>query len=650
MKTKIKTTDSLKFRMATLVVVPLAVIALCFMAIGLNIVQLVVNEGGRSLANSIGQVSVTLIEQWTDQTQKFTESFVAGISPELAAAVKKGDTEKIIALAKPTYDAFSAGGLYISGMTFADNEGNALARVTSPAKFGDNIKTSAAIADGMAGKSVAYVYPTTNNGFSIAAGTPIVWQGEQIGVLFVSKRLDNDTVMESLRKYMYDGIVILYQGDTPVWFSEETAETSEVIPEIKQAELAKGNIIFEQRNIGGKSATGVIMPLAGRDDAHVGAIAIYSTSAAKIHPMYIYIWFIMLLITVVVLVPVLRKVISGVVHPIEGLVSVVLRLQNGDLSADVRQDSRDEIGVLQGSVDALTRQMRHQADSLRSLAAGDYSGNYTPVSGDDSVGISLAEVITSGKHTFGGVTKASKSVLGASKSVSDAAATIANLTTDQATSVDTFARSLSDIRSVVDDNTKLAQKAHAETESAGKIMESGVSSMSKLNETMQRIKSSSSDITKVIKVIDDIAFQTNILALNAAVEAARAGEAGKGFAVVADEVRNLASKSADAAKETTELIKRSTDIADEGARITAQTSDNLLAAAERVSQNAVINAQIAESCGGLAVRVNEISSEIGSIQSSIEANAATAEESAASADTLEREAESLELLVRKITL
>ena len=196
----------------------------------------------------------------------------------------------------------------------------------------------------------------------------------------------------------------------------------------------------------------------------------------------------------------------------------------------------------------------------------------------------------------------------------------------------------------------MARTASLKANEVGEGMQVSNKKMEEMMEAMTDISGSSREIGKIIKTIEDIAFQTNILALNAAVEAARAGAAGKGFAVVANEVRNLASKSAEASQNTSALIERSIKAVENGTRIADETAKSLLQAVEGANEATRIINQISEASEHQAKAINQVTIGIEQISSVVQSNSATSEQSAAASEELSSQAQVLKRLVSTVRL
>jgi len=222
--------------------------------------------------------------------------------------------------------------------------------------------------------------------------------------------------------------------------------------------------------------------------------------------------------------------------------------------------------------------------------------------------------------------------------------------TEQASAIEELTASLEEVSSQTKLNAKNAGEANELAEIAKSNAEHGNRQMQEMLKAIEEINVASSNISKIIKVIDEIAFQTNILALNAAVEAARAGQHGKGFAVVAEEVRNLAARSANAAKETTDMIEGSINKTEGGTRIANETAKALNEIVGNISKVSDLVSNIAMASNEQASGVEQINQRIMQVSQVVQTNSATAEESAASSEELSGQASLLREMVGKYTL
>ncbi|MFA9424498.1 MAG: methyl-accepting chemotaxis protein, partial [Sedimentibacter sp.] len=222
--------------------------------------------------------------------------------------------------------------------------------------------------------------------------------------------------------------------------------------------------------------------------------------------------------------------------------------------------------------------------------------------------------------------------------------------TEQASSIEELAATINEISEQIISNAESAQNAKRTSEDTAAEVQKGTEHMQHMISSMDEINSSSVQIGKIIKAIEDIAFQTNILALNAAVEAARAGSAGKGFAVVADEVRNLANKSTQAAKNTSELIENSLNAITKGAKIANETVDSFDLIVKKTNMTVALVEKIAEASQQQAIAASQVNEGIEQISSVVQTNSATAEETAAASEELSSQAIIVRNLLRTIKI
>jgi len=238
----------------------------------------------------------------------------------------------------------------------------------------------------------------------------------------------------------------------------------------------------------------------------------------------------------------------------------------------------------------------------------------------------------------------------AARQVSMASQTLSSGSSEQASSVEETSTSLEEMSSMIRATAENAQKAKSLASEARGVAQAGSKTMVEMTQAMAAIDSSSAEVAKIVKNIDEIAFQTNILALNAAVEAARAGEAGAGFAVVADEVRSLAQRSAAAAKETADKIEAAIANSRKGSQSTAKVEEALTQIAEKVSATDTLVADIATAAREQAQGIEQINNAIAQMDKVTQSNAASAEESASAAEELDAQSETLKDLVGQLRL
>ena len=251
---------------------------------------------------------------------------------------------------------------------------------------------------------------------------------------------------------------------------------------------------------------------------------------------------------------------------------------------------------------------------------------------------------------MGKIEVAADQVSSGSDQVSAGAQGLSQGATEQASSIQELAATITEISSKTDENLSDCIKAKDCVDETARLLQDANNQMHSMTDTMGRISNASDNIVKIIKAIEEIAFQTNILALNAAVEAAKAGEAGKGFAVVAEEVRNLAAKSQDAVKSTASLIGESSNAVQEGIRISGETAATLEKVLEASRDVIDIVSKVAEASDMQATSVQQVTIGIDQISSVVQNNSATAEESAAASEELNSQAQLLKNLVGRFEI
>lgn len=345
------------------------------------------------------------------------------------------------------------------------------------------------------------------------------------------------------------------------------------------------------------------------------------------------------------------SLIRVVANPIAELTKAANQIAIGDVDVELSEHKvRDEISELKDAFQGMTANIREQAKMAHDISQGNLAVEVQPRSDKDILGLALKEMVEDYNILLSAMKESTTQVTAGAGQVASASQALAQGSTEQASAIEQITASMDEIADKTRINASQASEADKLAHDVEEDAEAGNEKMREMVAAMKEINQSSVEISKIIKTIDDIAFQTNILALNATVEAARAGVHGKGFAVVAEEVRNLAEKSAQAASETGEMINNSIGKVNNGSELAKETARALDEIVHNVEKTAELINNIAMATNNQATAVTEINQSIGQVSQVVQNNSASSEECAASSEELANQAEALMQMLGKYQL
>ncbi len=553
-------------------------------------------------------------------------------------------------------------GMTTDCITITDNAGVVYFRYYSDKKD-DDISNLLYVQNALNGKVTTEVSKGTNIQLGARTGAPAKnAEGKVCGVISITYPLDSETLVDEMKGDSDNEYTVFMDNtriNTTVMNGGQRAVGTTMGEDVAKIVLENQEEYLMETEILGGNYMAAYSPLIDSTGTTVGAIfcGLHTDEATEMRTQALIISIgVAVLVAVISIFSLILYTKKSISKPVNELCASADQIAHGNLKIQIANGPNNEIGTLSDSLKEVVANLNVYisdiSENMNLIANGDMTSEITREYVGDFAEIktSINKIVEELNGTLLQINTAADQVNSGADQVATAAQALSQGATEQASSIEELAATINVVSEQINTNAQEATDAKKKSHLAGDYLSDANSKMNELVAAMQEISTSSDETKKIIKTIEDIAFQTNILALNAAVEASRAGEAGKGFAVVADEVRNLAAKSAEAANNTTHLIEDTVTAIDKGTLLVEEVSGKLSGVATAANEVAVINEKIEESSKLSAESINQITVGVDQISTVVQTNSATSEETAAASEELSGQAQMLQEEIGRFNL